>query len=83
MNIQVRRLIRQNLKELINDCVDYELPQITTKTKFKDDLGFDSLDFVELLVLVENTYSIQVPDDEAEKIETFNDAFNLLIKLVK
>ena len=31
----------------------------------------------------ENTYSIQVPDDEAEKIETFNDAFKLLIKLVR
>lgn len=83
MNIQVRRLIRQNLRELINDCVDYELPPISTYTKLKEDLGFDSLDVVELLILVENTYNIQIPDDEAEKIETFNDAFNLLIKLVR
>jgi len=84
MNIQVKRLIEQNLKKLINNCIWNELPytDITAETKFKEDLGFNTLDYVELLILIENTYKIQIPDNEFEKVETFGDALNLLIKLI-
>ncbi len=81
MNSRLRQLARQDLKEIINDLLDYEIPAITGKTHLQNDLGMDSLNVVELIIDVEKLYGIQIPDDEAEKVKTFNDAFNLLCKL--
>lgn len=81
MNSRIKQLIRKDLKQIINDVLDYELPAIIGKTHLKNDLGMDSLDVVELIIEVEKLYNIQIPDDEAEKVSTFNDAFNLLLKL--
>ena len=81
MNSRLRQLARQDLKQIINDLLDYEIPAITGKTHLQSDLGMDSLDVVELIIDVEKIYNIHIPDDEAEKVKTFNDAFNLLCKL--
>ncbi len=81
MNSRLRQLARQDLKQIINDLLDYEIPAITGKTHLQNDLGMDSLDVVELIIDVEKLYNINIPDDEAEKVKTFNDAFNLLCKL--
>ena len=81
MNSRLRQLVRQDLKQIINDLLDYELPAITGKTHLQNDLGMDSLDVVELIIDVEKLYGIQIPDDEVEKVKTFNDVFNLLCKL--
>ena len=81
MNRRLRQLVRQDLKQIINDLLDYELPAITGKTHLQNDLGMESLDVVELIIDVEKLYGIQIPDDEVEKVKTFNDVFNLLCKL--
>ena len=81
MNSRIRQLVRQDLKQIINDLLDYELPAITGKTHLQNDLGMDSLDVLELIIDVEKLYGIQIPDDEVEKVKTFNDVFNLLCKL--
>ena len=81
MNIRLRKLAREDLKQIINDLLDYEIPVITGKTHLQNDLEMDSLDVVELIIDVEKLYNIHIPDDEAEKVKTFNDAFNLLCKL--
>ena len=83
MNSRIRQLVRQDLKQIINDSLDYELPAITGKTHLQNDLGMDSLDVVELIIGVEKIYNISIPDDKAEKVTTFNDAFKLLCELVQ
>ena len=80
MNSRLRQLARQDLKQIINDLLDYEIPAITGETHLQNDLGMDSLDVVELIIDVEKLYNIHIPDDEVEKVKTFNDVFNLLCK---
>ena len=81
MNSRLRQLARQDLKQIINDLFDYEIPAITGKTHLQNDLGMDSIDVVQLIIDVENLYNIHIQDDEVEKVKTFNDVFNLLCKL--
>lgn len=51
---------------------------------FADDLGADSLDMVELVMAFEESFNIEIPDDDAEKVETVGDAHDMLIaKLAK
>jgi acyl carrier protein len=45
---------------------------------FKSDLGLNSIEFLELIVFVENTYNIQIPDNELEKIHTVKDLTDYL-----
>ncbi len=63
---EVIEIIRQQL-ELGDDI------EITEDTSFKDDLGIDSLDFVELVMAFENEYDMEVPADELENIKTVGD----------
>ena len=79
MNSRTRQLVRKDLKQIINDLLDYEIPAITSGTNLQNDLGMDSLD--ELIVEVEKLYEIKIPDDEANKVRTFDEAFSLLLKL--
>ena len=51
-----------------------------SNSKFVDDLGADSLDIVELVMAVENEFSIEIPDEDAEKISTIQDALCYLCK---
>lgn len=78
MNPRLRQLLRQDLKAIINDCVDYELPAINGKTDIQKDLGFDSLDVVELLIDLEKQYQISISDEEFEKVRTFEELCNLM-----
>jgi acyl carrier protein len=45
---------------------------------FTDDLGADSLDIVELVMTLEETFDIEIPDDDAEKMQTISDAIRYL-----
>jgi acyl carrier protein len=48
------------------------------EAKFIDDLGADSLDIVELVMALEDEYGIEIPDEDAEKIETVGDAIRYI-----
>ena len=51
---------------------------ITPEARFTDDLGADSLDTVELVMALEEKFECEIPDDDAEKIQTVQDAVNYI-----
>lgn len=63
--------IRDNL-----DLSDAE--EVTASTSFVGDLNFDSLDMVELIMDMENMFEMNIPDEEAEKIQTVGEAANYI-----
>jgi acyl carrier protein len=70
--------IEAKVKEIIIDKLGVEESQITPEASFTNDLGADSLDIVELVMGFESAFSIQIPDEDAEKIGTVGDAINYL-----
>ena len=52
--------------------------QVTANASFVDDLGADSLDTVELVMALEEEFDVEIPDEDAEKIATVNDAISYL-----
>ncbi len=65
--------ILEKVKEVIVEQLGVEEETIKLDTSFIDDLGADSLDIVELIMALEETFDMQIPDSEAEKISTVND----------
>ena len=66
------------------NSVEFEkLQQIIAETTFKDDLGADSLDVFQIIMGLEEEFSIQIPTEEAEKIVTVGDAADAIAKAVK
>ena len=64
----------EKLKEIIADVLNVEADDITEDTKFVDDLGADSLDIFQIIMGIEETFDIEIDNDEAEKIATVGDA---------
>jgi acyl carrier protein len=56
--------------------------QVTKEANFADDLGADSLDTVELVMAIEEEFSIEIPDEDAEKIATLGQAIDFIEKAV-
>ena len=52
--------------------------EVVTTASFVDDLGADSLDIVELVMSMEESFDIEIPDDDAEKMQTIGDAVSYL-----
>lgn len=65
--------IEQKVKEIIVEQLSVNEEQVTLEAKFIDDLGADSLDTVELVMAFEEEFGIEVPDEEAEKLQTVGD----------
>ena len=63
-------------KEIIVDRLGADPNEITPEASFIDDLGADSLDQVELIMAMEEEFDISIPDEDAEKIGTVQDALN-------
>ena len=64
----------EKVKEIIVDKLGVDVNKITLEAKFIDDLGADSLDTVELIMQFEEEFEIEIPDDDAEKILSVNQA---------
>lgn len=62
------------LKQIIIDELGVEEEAVTADAMFTDDLGADSLQAVELVMAIEEEFGIEIPDDDAEKIDTVGDA---------
>ena len=65
--------IESKVKEIIVEQLGVNADQVTPDAKFIEDLGADSLDTVELIMALEEEFSIEVPDEEAEKLMSVGD----------
>ena len=64
----------EKLQQIIADVLSVDLDEITPETTFKDDLGADSLDVFQIIMAVEEEFGIEIPTEEAAKINTVGDA---------
>ncbi|HIW11852.1 MAG TPA: acyl carrier protein [Candidatus Salinicoccus stercoripullorum] len=69
------------VKDIIVDKLGIDEEKVTQEASFKDDLGADSLDIAELVMELEDEFEMEIPDEEAEKINTVGDALNYIDKL--
>ncbi len=66
--------IFEKVKEITVDQLGADEGDVTLEASFIDDLDADSLDIVELMMALEEEFDIEIPDEDAEKISTVNDA---------
>jgi acyl carrier protein len=65
--------IDQRVKDIIVEQLGVKPDQVTPEAKFIEDLGADSLDTVELVMALEEEFGIEVPDEQAEKLQSVGD----------
>ncbi len=66
--------IQDKITEIIVEQLGVKPEEVTAEASFVDDLGADSLDTVELVMALEEEFGIEIPDEDAEKIQTVGDA---------
>ena len=66
--------VEEKLKAIIIEQLSVGEEEVVNEASFLDDLGADSLDVVELVMAIEEEYGIEIPDDDAEKLQTVQDA---------
>lgn len=64
----------EEIKQVISEQLGVKLEEIKPTASFRDDLGSDSLDAVELIMALEEKFGIEIPDEDAEAMLTVNDA---------
>ena len=70
--------VEERVKQIIVEQLGVNDTEVTPKASFVDDLGADSLDTVELVMAFEEAFDVEIPDDEAEKIRTVQDAISYI-----
>ena len=71
------------IKDIIVDKLGIDEEKVTRDASFKDDLCADSLDIAELVMELEDEFGTEIPDEEAEKINTVGDAVNFINSMEK
>jgi len=75
--------IEEKVKQLIVEQLGVDEQEVTPSAHIIDDLGADSLDIVELVMTFEESFEIEIPDEDAEKIQTVKDAVDYIQAHVK
>lgn len=68
----------EKLKEIIAGQLNVDADSITAESNFKEDLNADSLDLFELIMALEDEYSVEIPAEDLEKIATVQDVMDYL-----
>jgi acyl carrier protein len=68
----------ERVKKVIVEQLSVEEAEVTPEASFTADLGADSLDTVELVMAFEEEFGVEIPDEEAEKIQKVQDAVNFI-----
>ncbi len=68
----------EDIKAVVVEQLSVNADEVKEDSKFVEDLGADSLDVVELVMALEEKFDIEIPDDEAEKIQTVQDVVNYI-----
>ncbi|RMG03512.1 MAG: acyl carrier protein [Nitrospirae bacterium] len=71
-------MVEEKVKELIAKQLGVDPSQVTPEASFVEDLGADSLDTVELVMAFEETFGVEIPDEDAEKIAKVQDAIDYI-----
>jgi len=75
--------IEEKVKDIIVEQLGVNPEQVTPTASFIEDLGADSLDIVELVMAFEEEFSVEVPDEDAEKLQTVGDVINYIKERAK
>lgn len=67
-----------DIKEVVVEQLSVNPDEVKPDAKFVEDLGADSLDVVELIMALEEKFGVDIPDDEAEKIQTVQDVVDYI-----
>ncbi|MGA2990548.1 MAG: acyl carrier protein [Candidatus Korobacteraceae bacterium] len=70
----------ERIKQIIVEQLGVDEAEVTASASFVDDLGADSLDIVELVMAFEEAFDIEIPDEDAEKIRTVQEAIDYIAK---
>ncbi len=70
--------VQQRVQTIIGKQLGVDADRVAPEASLLDDLGADSLDVVELAMALEEEFSIEVPDEDLEKIRTVQDIVNLI-----
>ena len=80
-NVSLDQLIKgdiEKMKEIIAEQLSVDADSITEASSFKDDLGADSLDLFELVMALEDEYSVEIPAEDLQNLATVGDVMNYL-----
>ena len=83
MTAQLSNPIADRIIDIIADQVKMPKEQIVPEASFSTDLGFDSLEQVEFIMAIEEAFNIEVPDEDAEKIQTVQQAITNVEQAMK
>ena len=68
----------EQLKKLIVELLEIDESEVVLEASFADDFNADSLDFIELITAVEDSFKIEIPDEDLEKLQTVQDAVDYI-----
>ena len=68
----------EKMKSIIAEQLNIDASEITLESSFKDDLNADSLDLFEMVMALEDTYGVEIPSEDLEKLLTVGDVVNYL-----
>ena len=71
--------VEEKVKSIIVDQLGVNESEVTGSASFVDDLGADSLDTIELVMAFEEAFGIEIPDEDAEKIKTVQNAIEYVV----
>ena len=72
--------VEERVMKIIVEQLGVKEEEVTSEASFVDDLGADSLDTVELVMALEEEFKVEIPDEDAEKITTVQQAINYIDK---
>lgn len=75
--------VEDKMIDIIVDQLSVDREKVVPEASFVNDLGADSLDLVELIMAMEEEFDVEIPDEEAEKITTVQNAIDYVAKLQK
>jgi acyl carrier protein len=76
-------MVLEKIKEVVAKKFKVQLEKVSVNTRLREDLNVDSLDAVELIMELEDTFTVKISDDEAQKLKTIGDIVTFIEPKVK